>query len=128
MGPFLGASGYTLVLFFLTALVEPKQSKALTGACCRAQSDWNVVKRGYYAHVLGEADNHFKDPVEALKVLKVRKQLSQLSPEVVLPSLSQDCHMWHASSGHCLPALPRAASSCPRQLACQLQARRAEGA
>ena len=36
------------------------------------QSDWNVVKRGYYAHVLGEAENHYKDPVEALKELKVK--------------------------------------------------------
>lgn len=43
----------------------------LTGYACCVQSDWNVVKRGYYAHVLGEADNDFKDPVEALKTLKV---------------------------------------------------------
>ena len=78
----------------LIAPAEHKQLQALTSACCCAQSDWNVVKRGYYAHVLGEADNHFKDPVEALKVLKVRKRLPQLSPEPVLPSLSQDCHMW----------------------------------
>ena len=85
--------GYALGLFFLFVLAELKQLQALTGACCCAQSDWNVVKRGYYAHVLGEADNHFKDPVEALKALKVRKQLPQLSTEPILPSLSQDCHM-----------------------------------
>lgn len=34
------------------------------------QSDWNVVKRGWEAHVLGEAPNKFTDPVEALKTLK----------------------------------------------------------
>jgi hypothetical protein len=34
------------------------------------QSDWNVVKRGWEAHVLGEAPNKFKDPVEAIKTLK----------------------------------------------------------
>ena len=36
-----------------------------------AQSDWNIVKRGYEAHVLGEAPNTFSDPVQALKELKV---------------------------------------------------------
>lgn len=36
------------------------------------QSDWNVVKRGWEAHVLGEAPNKFTDPVEALKTLKAR--------------------------------------------------------
>ena len=35
------------------------------------QSDWNVVKRGWEAHVLGEAPNHLKDPVEAIQALKV---------------------------------------------------------
>ena len=43
----------------------------LIGGCASVQSDWNVVKRGYYAHVLGEADNKFAEPVEALKTLKV---------------------------------------------------------
>ena len=43
----------------------------LIGRYTSVQSDWNVVKRGYYAHVLGEADNKFADPVEALKTLKV---------------------------------------------------------
>lgn len=47
------------------------QLQELTGYLASVQSDWNVVKRGYYAHVLGEADNKFTDPVEALKVLKV---------------------------------------------------------
>lgn len=36
------------------------------------QSDWNVVKRGWDAHVLGEAPNKFKDPVEAVKALRVK--------------------------------------------------------
>ena len=35
------------------------------------QSDWNIVKRGYEAHILGEAPNRFKDPIEGLKKLKV---------------------------------------------------------
>ena len=50
---------------------EARKPLMLTGYACCVQSDWNVVKRGYYAHVLGEADNDFKDPVEALKTLKV---------------------------------------------------------
>lgn len=44
----------------------------LTDRIASVQSDWNVVKRGYYAHVLGEADNKFTDPVQALKTLKVK--------------------------------------------------------
>ena len=35
------------------------------------QSDWKIVKRGYDAHILGEADEKFKDPIEGLKKLKV---------------------------------------------------------
>ncbi|CAK0772647.1 Phosphoglucomutase-1 [Coccomyxa viridis] len=49
----------------------------------RYESDWNVVKRGYYAHVLGEADNRFKDPVEALKVLKKPKNGKPVSDQWV---------------------------------------------
>ena len=40
--------------------------------CTFLQSDWNVVKRGWEAHVLGEAPNKFTDPVEAIKTLKVQ--------------------------------------------------------
>ena len=61
------------------------------------------MKRGYYAHVLGEADHHFKDPVEALKLLKVRKQLPHFLPEIAMPSLRQN-------RPHGPPALP---SPCP---------------
>ena len=43
---------------------------------CALQSDWNVVKRGWEAHVLGEAPNRFQDPVEALKALKARTPLA----------------------------------------------------
>ena len=39
----------------------------------RAQSDWDIVKRGWYAHVLGEAEHTFKDPVEAVTTLRVRR-------------------------------------------------------
>ena len=35
------------------------------------QSDWRIVQRGYDAHINGEAPNKFKDPIEALKTLKV---------------------------------------------------------
>lgn len=40
------------------------------------QSDWRVVQRGYYAHVLGEAPHHFKDPVEAVRTLKKDNSVS----------------------------------------------------
>ncbi|KAK9915700.1 hypothetical protein WJX75_002829 [Coccomyxa subellipsoidea] len=40
----------------------------------RYESDWNVVKRGWEAHVLGEAPNKFKDPVDAIKTLKKPKE------------------------------------------------------
>eukprot|EP00887_Chlorella_sp_A99_P002974 scaffold24.g2974.t1 len=36
----------------------------------RYESDWSVVQRGYYAHVLGEAEHSFTDPVEAVRTLK----------------------------------------------------------
>lgn len=35
------------------------------------QADWNIVKKGWDAHVLGEAPHKFKDPVEAVKTLRV---------------------------------------------------------
>lgn len=39
--------------------------------CVWVQSDWNIVKRGYEAHVLGEAPAKFTDPVEAINTLRV---------------------------------------------------------
>ena len=35
-----------------------------------AQADWDIVKRGWDAHVLGEAPNKYTDPLEALKDLR----------------------------------------------------------
>ena len=35
------------------------------------QSDWDIVKRGWYAHVLGEAEHTFTDPVDAVTSLRV---------------------------------------------------------
>ena len=35
------------------------------------QSDWDIVKRGWDANVLGQAPNHFTDPVDAIKTLRV---------------------------------------------------------
>ncbi|KAF5737321.1 2 3-bisphosphoglycerate-independent phosphoglycerate mutase-like [Tripterygium wilfordii] len=36
----------------------------------RYENDWDVVKRGWYAHVLGEAPYKFKSAVEAVKKLR----------------------------------------------------------
>lgn len=36
----------------------------------RYEADWNIVKRGWDAHVLGEAPNKFKDAVTAIKTLR----------------------------------------------------------
>lgn len=35
------------------------------------QADWDIVKKGWDAHVLGEAPNKFTDPVEAVSTLRV---------------------------------------------------------
>ena len=35
------------------------------------QADWNIVKRGWEAHVLGEAPHKFTNAVEAIKTLRV---------------------------------------------------------
>lgn len=40
------------------------------------QSDWEIVERGWKAHVLGEAEHIFKDPLEAIKTLKVHMAFS----------------------------------------------------
>lgn len=37
----------------------------------RYEADWNIVKRGWEAHVLGEAPHKFTDAVTAIKTLKV---------------------------------------------------------
>ncbi|KAL4435450.1 hypothetical protein ABPG77_006212 [Micractinium sp. CCAP 211/92] len=52
----------------------------------RYESDWSVVQRGYYAHVLGEAPNTFKDPVEAVRTLKQGNEVSDqyVEPWVVV--------------------------------------------
>lgn len=69
------------------------------------QSDWNVVKRGYYAHVLGEADNHYKDPVEALKELKVKLISFRFLTDAQHDSLNMmpctDAASMTANSGNC---------------------------
>lgn len=41
---------------------------------CAAQADWDIVKRGWQAHVLGKAPHTFTDPVQAVKTLRVRTQ------------------------------------------------------
>lgn len=44
--------------------------------CCGVQSDWEIVERGWKAHVLGEAEHTFKDALEAVKTLKVQMSVS----------------------------------------------------
>jgi hypothetical protein len=65
-----------------------------------------VVKRGYYAHVLGEADNHFKNPVEALKELKVKLvsfiPLIHAQHDSLNMMLCTDAASMHAAMGVCL--------------------------
>ena len=36
------------------------------------QADWDMVKRGWDAHVLGVAPHSFKDALTAVKTLRVR--------------------------------------------------------
>ena len=38
---------------------------------CLRQADWNIVKKGWDAHVLGKAPNKFTDAVTAVKTLRV---------------------------------------------------------
>lgn len=51
----------------------------------RYEADWAMVERGWKAHVLGEAPNKFKDPIEALKKLKEGGDSDQyLEPFVIV--------------------------------------------
>ncbi len=60
-----------------------------------AQSDWSVVQRGYYAHVLGEAPNTFKDPVEAVRTLKQGNEVSGgMSDALLQPACSPRSAGW----------------------------------
>lgn len=45
-----------------------------------AQADWNIVKRGWDAHVLGKAPFKFTDPVEAIKSLRVSQPRGTQQP------------------------------------------------
>lgn len=38
----------------------------------RYEADWDIVKRGWEAHVLGEAPNKFECPVEAIQALRAK--------------------------------------------------------
>lgn len=44
--------------------------------CAGLQSDWEIVERGWKAHVLGEAEHTFKDALEGVKTLKVPQSRS----------------------------------------------------
>lgn len=43
------------------------------------QADWNIVKKGWYAHVLGEAPHTFTNALDAVKTLRVRFALLTVS-------------------------------------------------
>jgi hypothetical protein len=62
--------------------------------CCCAlpQADWDIVKRGWQAHVLGKAPHTFTDPVQAVKTLRVRMQQQQQQQS------SDSCNSSHARS------------------------------
>jgi hypothetical protein len=63
------------------------------------QADWNIVKRGWDAHVLGKAPNKFTDAVTAVKTLRVRAWadicllcgLDRVSYASMPQSVAQDC-------------------------------------
>jgi hypothetical protein len=59
---------------------QPREKEALSSVCgrdacrllfCVLQADWNIVKKGWYAHVLGEAPHTFTSAAEAVKTLRV---------------------------------------------------------
>ncbi|KAL9256765.1 2,3-bisphosphoglycerate-independent phosphoglycerate mutase-like protein [Drosera capensis] len=50
----------------------------------RYENDWEVVKRGWDAQVLGEAPNKFKDALEAVKTLRQRANDQYLEPFVII--------------------------------------------
>jgi hypothetical protein len=64
-------------------------SAALTrGALTGLQADWNIVKRGWDAHVLGKAPFKFTDPVEAIKSLRVSRLAALLMIHAALTQRS----------------------------------------
>ena len=50
------------------------------------QADWNIVKKGWYAHVLGEAPHTFTDALDAVKTLRVRQSELERKPQPVTPT------------------------------------------
>ena len=54
------------------ALVWNLDDKLLLIPCTHMQADWDIVKRGWDAHVLGKAPHQFTDAVTAVKTLRVR--------------------------------------------------------
>lgn len=56
----------------------------MTHLCiCMLQADWNIVKKGWYAHVLGEALHTFTSASEAVKTLRVSFQAQRARKEGV---------------------------------------------
>lgn len=50
----------------------------------RYEADWGMVERGWKAHVLGEADHKFSNPVEAIKALREIRPNDQYLPSFVI--------------------------------------------
>ncbi len=49
------------------------------------QADWNIVKRGWEAHVLGKAPHKFTDALTAVKTLRVRHATQRLPEHLCAP-------------------------------------------
>lgn len=55
--------------------VKPVPPSLPRRQCDADEADWNIVKRGWEAHVLGEASHTFKDAATAIKTLRVGRRL-----------------------------------------------------
>jgi hypothetical protein len=68
----------------------------------RPQADWNMVKRGWDAHVLGKAPHQFKSALEAVKTLRVRAWGAGRGHG--RSRWSQPCWLHGAGAGRCAAA------------------------
>ena len=56
----------------------------------RYEADWNIVKRGWEAHVLGEAENKFTDAGTAIKTLRADDSAQPVSDQWLAPFVIVD--------------------------------------
>lgn len=74
-------------------------------AIAAAQADWDIVKRGWDAHVLGKAPHTFTDPVKAIKTLRVSQQpLNNQQDQAAGGPGSRNLHAPPAAEKHWLSA------------------------